>query len=143
MTPEEIKLVQDSYAKVTPIAGKAAELFYGKLFEIAPEVKPLFKTDMAEQGQKLMYMIGVAVNGLTDLGKIVPAVQQLGIRHLDYGVTEDHFAPVGEALLWTLEQGLGDAWNEPVKNAWTTTYCLLTDTMIAAMRTARNAPVES
>lgn len=139
MTPEQIKLVQDSFEQVAPIADTAAELFYGKLFEIAPEVKPMFKSDMSEQGKKLMTMIGVAVRGLNDLEKIVPAVQQLGVRHIEYGVKEAHFAPVGESLLWTLEQGLGDAWNDDLKVAWATTYGVLADTMIAAMKEAEAA----
>ena len=134
MTPEQITLVQDSFRKVEPIADKAAELFYGRLFEIAPDVKPLFTGNMKEQGKKLMTMIGVAVKGLTDLEKIVPAVQQLGKRHVEYGVKDEHYAVVGEALLWTLEQGLGDAWNEDVKGAWTTTYGLLSQTMIDATK---------
>lgn len=136
MTPEQITLVQKSFEKVVPIADTAAELFYGKLFEIAPEVKPLFKSDMKEQGKKLMTMIGVAVKGLNDLDSIVPAVQKLGKRHAAYGVTEDHFAPVGEALLWTLEQGLGELWSPELKEAWAITYAVLADTMISAMETS-------
>jgi nitric oxide dioxygenase len=139
MTPEQITLVQDSFAKVEPIADKAAELFYGRLFEIAPQVKPLFTTPVEEQGKKLMTMIGIAVKGLSKLEQIVPAVQQLGVRHLDYGVEEEHFAIVGEALLWTLEQGLGDAWNDELKDAWSTTYGVLADTMVSAMNEARES----
>lgn len=137
MTPEQIKLVQDSFEQVAPIADQAAELFYGRLFEVAPEVKPMFTSDMSEQGKKLMTMIGVAVRGLTNLEKIVPAVQQLGVRHVEYGVKEEHFAVVGESLLWTLEQGLGDAWNDELKDAWATTYGVLSATMIAAMKEAQ------
>lgn len=136
MTPEQIALVQDSFSKVEKIADSAAELFYGKLFEIAPDVKPMFKSDMSDQGKKLMTMIGIAVRGLTNLEKIVPALQQLGKRHVGYGVKEEHFPIVGESLLWTLEQGLGDAWNDELKNAWATTYGLLSVTMIAAMKEA-------
>jgi len=134
MTPEQIAIVQSNFSAVEPIADKAAELFYGKLFEIAPQVKPMFKGDMTAQGKKLMIMIGVAVRGLNNLDSIVPAVRNLGKTHVAYGVKEEHFAPVAEALLWTLEQGLGDAWTDEAKEAWTLTYTLLATTMIDAMK---------
>ena len=118
MTPEKVALVQNSFAKVVPIAPQAAELFYGKLFELDPELKPLFKGDMTEQGAKLMKMIGTAVNGLTDLDAIVPAVQDLGKRHVGYGVVDSHYDTVGEALLWTLDQGLGPDFTDEVEAAW-------------------------
>lgn len=132
VTAAEVKLVQESWAKVVPISETAAELFYGRLFEVAPEVKPLFKGDMKEQGAKLMKMIGVAVNGLNDLGAIVPAVQELGRRHVGYGVKEEHYNVVGESLLWTLEKGLGDDFNGDTKSAWANVYGVLADTMIKA-----------
>ncbi|RLT93236.1 globin family protein [Ketobacter sp.] len=137
MTPEQIKQVQTTFDMVEPIADKAAELFYGRLFEIAPEVRPMFKSDISEQGAKLMRMLGIAVRGLTKLDTIVPAVQNLGVKHLEYGVKEEHFQPVAEALLWTLEQGLGDAWNDEVKASWTEAYVLLSTTMIDAMKAAQ------
>lgn len=135
MTPEQIKLVQESFAKVVPIAEQAAALFYGKLFELDPSLKPLFKGDMTEQGRKLMAMISTAVNGLTDLDAIVPAVQALGERHVGYGVTDAHYDTVGAALLWTLEQGLGDAFTSDVREAWATVYGLLAGTMKDAAAT--------
>lgn len=129
MTPEQIELVTSSWEKVKPISGKAAELFYGKLFELDPGLESLFKGDMVEQGKKLMKMINTAVNGLQNLEAIVPAVQDLGRRHVGYGVEDAHYDTVGAALLWTLEQGLGDAFTEDVKQAWTDTYVLLATTM--------------
>jgi len=129
MKPEQIEQVQASFTMVEPIADKAAELFYGRLFEIAPEVKPMFKADMSDQGKKLMTMIGVAVRGLNDLEKIVPTVQNLGKKHVAYGVKNEHYPIVAEALLWTLEQGLGDAWNEDLKQSWTEAYMILAGTM--------------
>ncbi len=132
MTPEQITLVQQSWEKVLPISDKAAELFYGKLFEMDPKVQALFKGDMKEQGDKLMKMITIAVNGLTKLDDIVPAVQKLGKRHVDYGVKDDDYDTVGAALLWTLEQGLGDAWTNELKAAWVATYTTLATTMKAA-----------
>lgn len=129
MTPEKIKLVQDSFQKVAPIAGAAADIFYSRLFEIAPEVRPLFPADMSDQKGKLMQMLGTAVNGLSNLDTIVPAVQDLGRRHVDYGVKDEQYDAVGSALLFTLEKGLGDAWTPDLADAWTETYTLLATTM--------------
>jgi hemoglobin-like flavoprotein len=136
MTPAQKILVQKTFAQVAPIADTAAALFYGRLFEIDPALRPLFKGDMAEQGRKLMQMIGVAVNGLDRLDQIVPAVQQLGIRHAGYGVKEEHYSTVAAALLWTLEQGLGADFTPDVKDAWTAAYTVLATTMQQAAATA-------
>lgn len=140
MKEAQVKLVQESYKKVAPIAEKAAELFYGKLFEIAPEVKPMFQSsNMVEQGQKLMKTLGIAANGLSNLEALVPIVQKLGVDHIKYGVKEQHFAMVAEALLWTLEQGLAEEWNDNIKAAWVEAYTLLSTTMITAMNDAKAA----
>ena len=136
LTPEQVTLVRETWAQVVPIADKAAELFYGKLFELDPALKPLFRGDMTEQGQKLTRMIGIAVDHLDKLEEIVPAVQDLGVRHLEYGVKNSHYDTVGEALLWTLGQGLGDAFTTEVMNAWTDVYTLLAGTMKDAAREA-------
>lgn len=136
ITENHIKLVQESFTKVAPIADKAAELFYGRLFEIAPEVKPMFKTDLTDQGAKLMKTLALAVSSLTNLPALVPVVEDLAVRHIDYGVKDEHYAPVGEALIWTLEQGLGDAFTEECKEAWLAVYTLLSETMIAATKKA-------
>ena len=136
MTPEHVKLVRESFAKVAPIAPLAAALFYGRLFEIAPEVKPLFKGDIAEQGRKLMQVLAVAVGGLDDLPALVPVVQDLGRRHVRYGVSDAHYGVVGEALLWTLGQGLGDGFTPAVKEAWIAVYTVLADTMKQAAKAA-------
>jgi hemoglobin-like flavoprotein len=130
MTPQQIKLVQDSFAKVAPISEQAAALFYGRLFEIAPEVKPLFGGDMKEQGRKLMATLAVVVNGLADLDAILPAASALAKRHVGYGVKPGHYAPVGEALLWTLERGLGAGWTRELAAAWTAAYTTLSQFMI-------------
>ncbi|OQP86855.1 hemin receptor [Rhizobium rhizosphaerae] len=132
MTPTDIDLVQSSFAKVVLIKEAAAELFYGRLFEIAPEVKPLFKGDMKEQGRKLMMTLGVVVNGLKDLPSIVPAAEALAVKHNDYGVKPEHYQVVGDALLWTLEQGLGPDFTPQTKSAWATAYGTLSGVMIAA-----------
>src|SRR5262245_7681558 len=108
MTPEQIEDIQASFAKVVPIAPAAAALFYDRLFTIAPEVKPLFKGDIKEQGKKLMSTLAVVVNGLKNLDAVLPVAQQLAVKHVGYGVKAEHYAPVGAALIWTLEQGLKD-----------------------------------
>jgi len=132
MEETDIQLVQDSFAKVVPIKDTAAELFYARLFEIAPEAKPLFKGDMSEQGSKLMATLGVVVNGLRDLDAIVPVAQDLAIRHLGYGVEARHYDYVGAALLDTLEKGLGDDWMPQTASAWTNAYSTLSGVMKAA-----------
>ena len=132
MTTEEVTLVQTSWEKVVPISDQAAALFYGKLFETDPALKPLFKGDMKEQGKKLMTMITTVVRGLQNLGELVPAVQSLGKRHAGYGVKDEHYATVGGSLIWTLEQGLGPDFTEETKAAWVQAYTILADTMKAA-----------
>jgi nitric oxide dioxygenase len=132
MQASDIDLVQSSFAKVAPIAPAAAKLFYGRLFEIAPQVKSLFKNDMDEQGRKLMMTLGVVVNGLKRLDGIVPVAQKLAIRHVEFGVKAEDYAPVGAALLWTLGQGLGADFTPKVEAAWTSAYATLSGVMIAA-----------
>ena len=139
MSPEEIKLVQSTFQKVVPIAEDAAAMFYARLFELNPKLKTLFKGDMVGQGKKLMAMLATAVNGLDHLDEIVPAVRNLGVRHVDYGVSAQDYDTVGEALLWTLEQGLGDAFTPEVKTAWTEAYVLLATTMKDAAQAAEAA----
>ncbi|MEO0447452.1 MAG: globin family protein [Verrucomicrobiota bacterium] len=130
LTEAQKLLVQESWEKVKPISETAAELFYGKLFELDPEVKPLFaNSDMKEQGKKLMTMITAAVKGLDTLGELVPAVQALGKRHVGYGVKAEHYDTVGAALLDTLERGLGDDFTPETKEAWTITYTTLATVM--------------
>jgi hemoglobin-like flavoprotein len=136
MTPQQIELVQTSWQKVVPIKDKAAELFYGKLFELDPALKPMFKGDMEEQGRKLTAMLNTVVVKLDHLGEILPAVQELGKRHVAYGVQDEHYATVAAALLWTLGAGLGDAFTPPVKEAWTTAYMTLAGAMKEAAVTA-------
>ena len=132
MTPEQKNLVQSTFADVVPIADTAAKLFYSKLFELDPELKPLFKGNMDEQGRKLMQVIGVAVNGLDDLDMIVPVVQDLGKRHVDYGVKAKDYNTVGTALIWTLQQGLDNKFTPEVEEAWIVVYSLLANTMKTA-----------
>lgn len=130
MTPTQVSLVQDSFAKVVPIADQAAVIFYDRLFEIAPQVKPLFKGDMAKQRRALMGTLGVVVNGLSNLPTVLPAASALAKKHVGYGVEAAHYSLVGAALLWTLEKGLGEAWTSDVASAWTEAYGTLSGFMI-------------
>jgi hemoglobin-like flavoprotein len=130
MTPDQVKAIQESFAKVAPISEQAAELFYGRLFEIAPAVKPLFRGDMKEQGRKLMATLAVVVNGLSNLEAILPAASALAKRHVNYGVKAADYVPVGTALLWTLERGLGADWTPQLEAAWGTAYGVLSEFMI-------------
>lgn len=132
MQETEIELVQKSFAEVAPRAGEAAELFYARLFEIAPEVRPLFKGDMADQGAKLMTTLGVVVNGLRDLDRIVPVAQALARQHVGYGVTAAHYPSVGAALLHTLKTALGDGFDAETEAAWAAAYGTLSEVMIDA-----------
>ena len=125
-------LVQGTFKQVEAIAETAAELFYNRLFELDPKIKPLFKGDMKEQGRKLMSTLKIAVNGLDDLGNLVPVVEKLGRDHAGFGVVTAHYATVVDALLWTLEQGLGDDYTDDVRDARSSVYFLLAETMIAA-----------
>ena len=128
----QIELVQSSFARVEPIADTAAALFYTRLFELDPSLRLMFKGNMAEQGKKLMTTLKVVVNGLTRLEALVPAVQALGRRHASYGVADEHYDMVAEALLWTLQQGLGEYFTPDVAAAWCAAYGILADVMKAA-----------
>lgn len=130
MTPEQKQLVKDSWAKVLPIKDTAAELFYGRLFEVYPEVKPMFKGDMKEQGAKLMAMLNTAVNGIDNLEALIEPLKNLGAKHKDYGVSAEDYGKVADAFLWTLGQGLGDGFTDEVKDAWVVTYTTVADVMV-------------
>ncbi len=121
--------MQHSFSLVEPIADQAADIFYGALFKIDPSLKPLFKSNIKLQGRKLMAMLKAAVDGLNDLDALVPALKQLAQRHNGYGTKRSHFTPVGNALLFTLKTGLGEAYTEEVRQAWITVIHLVADTM--------------
>ena len=129
MTPEQIEMVQNSWGQVKPISEQAADMFYAKLFEMDPDIKPLFKGAIKIQGRRLMAMITTAVNNLHQLETILEPVQDLGRRHVDYGVKPEHYDTVGAALLWTLGQGLGDGFTSAVEAAWTEAYTILAGVM--------------
>lgn len=137
MTPQQKALVKSTWVSVVPIADKAAELFYGRLFELDPSLKPLFKNDMQAQGAKLMKTIGLAVSSLDNLEPLKENLKDLGANHAIYGVKDADYNTVASALLWTLAQGLGDAFTEEVKAAWTVAYTTLADVMKAGAAQAR------
>jgi len=129
MKPHQIALVQESFRKVMPIADTAASLFYARLFELDPALRPLFKGDMKRQGAMLMSMIASAVRGLSDPNALVPVLTALGRRHAGYGVMDAHYTTVAEALLWTLEQGLGDEFTPETRSAWVAAYTMMATVM--------------
>jgi hemoglobin-like flavoprotein len=131
MTSDQVTLVQQSFAKVAPISEAAAVIFYDRLFEVAPSVKPMFPTDMKEQRKKLMATLAVVVGGLGNLESVLPAASALAKRHVGYGAKAEHYPVVGGALLWTLEKGLGDGWTPEVADAWTSAYGTLSGYMIS------------
>ena len=139
ITATEKALVQNSFAAVAAIADAAAVLFYQRLFELDPSLRPMFRGDMTEQRRKLMQMLTAAVKGLDRLEQLVPVVQDLGRRHVRYGVRDSHYETVGAALLWTLEAGLGEAFTPEVKSAWAAVYGLLATTMKDAANQAAAA----
>ena len=132
MTPKDIELVQSSFAKVAPVDDETGVLFYQRLFEIAPELRPLFRGDMEEQGRMFMSMLTVAVNGLADFDSIEPALRELAIRHAGYGVGPKDYKAVGAALIWIMDQSLGDDFTADVRNAWLAVYDALSGVMIEA-----------
>ncbi|OEK08188.1 hemin receptor [Flavivirga aquatica] len=133
MESKTIALVQESFEKVKPIAPAAAEIFYNKLFELDPQLKPLFPNsegEMKEQRNKLMSMLGAAVAGLSNLDALIPILKNLGKRHVDYKVEAFHYVTVGEALIGALEVGLGDDFTQDVKEAWANVYGVISNVMI-------------
>ena len=139
MTNEQIKLVRDSFRQVGPIAETAAQLFYARLFELDPDLELLFKGNLTEQGRKLMQMLGLAVNSLDRMEQLLPVVRSLGTRHVNYGVRDKDYDTVGQALLWTLQKGLGEAFAPDVEAAWSTVYAALA----SEMQSAAAMPVEA
>lgn len=136
LTEDQVKLVKSNWSSVKKIKETAADLFYYKLFELDPKARELFKDDISIQKKALMATISFAVAMLNHPDKLVPSVQDLGVRHAKYGVTPDHYGTVGAALLWTLEQGLADAWTPEAKAAWTEVYGILSSTMIESAKAA-------
>lgn len=135
MTPEDIRTVQSTWLKVLPFKDIAARLFYQKLFELDPSLRGLFRGDMKQQGETLMQVMDVAVNGLGQLERLVPSIQERGRRYIDYRLKDHHYATLGAALLWTLSKGLGAGFTPEVKAAWAAVYGVLARIMREAAAT--------
>jgi hemoglobin-like flavoprotein len=129
MAPEHVRTVQSTWRKVLPIREIAAQLFYRRLFELDPSLRCLFRRDMNQQAEKLVEVMSVVVSGLGRLDRLVPLVQELGRRHVAYGVKDHHYGAVGSALLWTLSKVLGTEFTPRVKEAWAAVYAVLARTM--------------
>lgn len=130
MTPRQIQLIQETFALLERISGTAATLFYDRLFALDPGLRRLFTGDMHEQREKFMHALGTAVHGLKNLDQLIPAVRALGRRHASYGVQPAHYATVAMALIWTLEQGLGDAFTPEARATWIIVYGILASAML-------------
>jgi hemoglobin-like flavoprotein len=143
MTPEQKRLVENTWKQIAVSADAAAALFYCRLFEIDPSIRQLFRaTEMVAQRKKLVQTLSFAISGLDDLDALASKVEDLGRRHAGYGVTDAHYDSVGAALLWTLEQGLGQAWTPAVASAWTEVYGFLSGIMRKAAARAHIAAVK-
>jgi hemoglobin-like flavoprotein len=127
------ELIQASFTQLAPRTEHLAELFYDRLFELEPELRALFSGDMRQQGRKLIQTLAVVVLGLDHFERMVPVLQDLGRRHVGYGALPKHYALVEAALLWMLEQALGEDFTVEAREAWTTVYGLLADTMQSAL----------
>jgi len=132
MTPVQIGHVRRSFTLIEPIAPQAAALFYDNLFTADPSLRKLFEGNMAQQGERLMTMIGAAVDLLEQPDNLIPVLRKLGARHVNYGVRDEHYATVGGALLKTLQQGLGAACTDEVHAAWVALYHVVSHTMMDA-----------
>ena len=137
MTPKQVALVQDSFAKVALTSEAAAVLSSVRL---APQMKAMFPDDMIEQRRKLMAMLAGVVKGLANLEQVLPVASALAKRHVSYGAKAEHDPMVGAALLWTLEKGLGDGWTPEVSDAWSTAYGTLSGYMISEAYGSSQAP---
>ena len=132
VSDEQKALVQESFKAVDNISDVAADLFYQRLFNIEPDLRSLFSEDLREQKTKLMGALKVLVNTLDNPDKLIPILEDMGRKHKTYGVVEEHFVPVADALVWTLEEGLGSDFTEEVRHAWTALYSAVASIMIEA-----------
>ncbi|HEY4608468.1 MAG TPA: globin family protein [Ilumatobacteraceae bacterium] len=136
ITDAQVKLVQSSFELVLPIADAAGLMFYERIFTLAPEARALFGEDIAVQARRTFAAVKTAVDGLDNIDQIAPFLIRLGARHARYGVVPAHFDLVGGALLWTLEQGLGEQFTPEVRDAWTVTFGVIAEAMLAGMAQA-------
>lgn len=142
MTQQQISLVQQSWTSVLPLAKEAGLLFYNKLFEAAPSIRHLFKPDISEQANKLVMILGYVVSKLNHMEELLPEVHKLGARHNRYGTEPAHYELVGQCLLATLKEGLGQQWNAEIQDAWITAYNTLKNVMIIAQEEEKKFEAE-
>lgn len=135
MKEEQIKVLRKSWSQVTPLGDAAAELFYDRLFKIDPGAQSLFGgTNFSQQYRNLLQAINYVVQNVDKVDVLMPVLSGLGQRHATYGVRDEHYDSVGEALIWTLEQGLGDQWSAEVRDVWCDAY----NTVSTVMKHAAN-----
>jgi hemoglobin-like flavoprotein len=130
VTPEQAQVVQVTWRSVLPVGGTFAELFYGRLFAVDPELKKLFRDDIVEQGRNLTAMLSVAAANIGKPERITLALRNLGKRHVAYGVKPKDFANFEDALLFALEHALIDVFTPEVKAAWKAAYALVSGVML-------------
>lgn len=136
MNLNQISLIKDSFSEVEPILEYAAKLFYQRLFELDPDLRGRFESDITEQEGKFFEVVTTVVNRLDQWDEILPTVEELGVRHVDYGIKPEYYNTAGEALMWTLEQGLDRSFTPEVREAWSAAYSIVANTMIAASEKA-------
>ena len=134
MKSSQIAVVQATFDRILPISDVAAQIFYDRLFHLDPAMRRHFHGDLRMQGKKLMDALSIIVGNLNRPDRIIPGIRALGRRHAAYGVQEEHYTTFREALLWTLEHGLGDAFTPEARYAWAAVYDLIADTMKEAAR---------
>ena len=130
LTKDEVKLIQRSWVDLTANSKRVGEVFYNKLFERNPDMKSLFTGELKEQAGALMRMVKTVVEGLSNPNIIVPAIQDLGRRHHDYGVKSDQYKKFGDCLIMCLEHETGGTFDAKTKSAWQKLYAILAETMI-------------
>jgi hemoglobin-like flavoprotein len=130
MIPERRQLVTESWKSLAPNGAMVGAIFYRRLFEIDPTLRPLFaRVPMDDQIHKLVTMLDLVVHWLDLPERLVPVLKQLGERHTKYGVQDEHYTKVGTALLGTLEEGLGDKFTPELRSAWTEAFLLISSLM--------------
>lgn len=135
MTEEQITLVKNSWKMFQKVdAGLIGDVFYSKLFFDNPQLRALFPSSMKEQYRKLIAMLSAIISRLDDLTEMTGDIKMMALRHEGYGVKPQHYRLVGNALLWTIQRGLGNDWNNDLQEAWMAAYTKLAETMIAAVR---------
>jgi nitric oxide dioxygenase len=130
LTAEDIGRIRVSFDQLWSVSAETMTLFYDRLFELAPDTHALFKSDMDEQKKKFMSMLAMIVGNLDNVRILLPATRNLARHHVDFGVHAGHYEVVGEALMWSLRQGLGPHWTPSTAESWNRAYRSLTADMI-------------